>query len=439
MPRLTKRVVDAAESRSEDFFIWCDDLPGFGVRIYPSGKCGYLIQYRADGRTRRAKLGLHGHLTCEAARREAMALLGQVAKGENPAEERSTSRKAMTVRELCHNYRTLLQKGLIIGKRGHPKRPLTIQCDIGRIDRHLVPLLGSRRVRDLTHADIARFVRDVASGKTARTEKTGRLRGKSIVRGGRGAATRTAGLLGGILSFAVSEGIIAVNPAAGVKKPAYAVRTTRLTPDDYRALGVALKAAAQDGVNATALVAVHVLALSGCRKNEVLGLRWTEVDVAGQAFRLASTKEGASVRRIGNPVFAALETLKPRESSSWVFPGERRDLPYGGIKGVWRNLLARSGLSGITPHTLRHSFASVAGDLGYADSTIGALLGHASGTVTGRYAHILDSVLIAAADRVAEAIMGYMYCDPAGIQTETAHASQAVVGAAPVLRSVVMR
>jgi integrase len=91
-----------------------------------------------------------------------------------------------------------------------------------------------------------------------------------------------------------------------------------------------------------------------------------------------------------------------------VLPGERRDLPYGGLKGVWRNLMKRAGLSGVTLHALRHSFASVAGDLGYAEATIGALLGHASGTVTGRYTHILDTVLIAAADRVATTVWDYM-------------------------------
>jgi integrase len=91
-----------------------------------------------------------------------------------------------------------------------------------------------------------------------------------------------------------------------------------------------------------------------------------------------------------------------------VLPGERRDLPYGGLKGVWRALLKRAELSGVTLHTLRHSFASVAGDLGYAEATIAALLGHASGTVTGRYTHVLDAVLIAAADHVAATVQGYM-------------------------------
>jgi len=410
--RLTKRVVDGAVVRPADYFIWCSDLPGFGVRIYPSGKRGYLVQYRADGRTRRAKIGLHGHLTCEEARKQAMALLGQVAKGEDPAEDRVTQRKAMTVRDLCDRYKAAVEKGLIFGKRGLPKKTLTILSDLGRIDRHIIPLLGTRRVRDLTSVDVARFIRDVIQGKTAVVEKTLALRGKAVVKGGRGAAARSAGLLGGILSFAVSEGVIASNPATGVKKPASEPRTARLSPADYRALGIALDAAVRNGVNPTAIAAVRPLALTGCRKGEVLGLRWNEVDEAGRAFRLVDSKEGASVRPIGSAAFAVLAELDRREGVQWVLPGERRDLPYGGLKGVWRNVLQRAGLSGVTLHTLRHSFASVAGDLGYAESTIGALLGHASGTVTGRYTHILDSVLIAAADHVASTVHGYMTEQP---------------------------
>ena len=406
--KLTKRVVEGAEVRPADYFMWCDELPGFGVRIYPSGKRGYLAQYRADGRSRRVKLGLHGHLTCEQARKEAMVVLGQVARGENPAEERATRRATMTVKELCDRYKAAVAKGLIMGKRGLPKKPLTIASDLGRIDRHIIPLLGTRRVRDLTPVDVARFIRDVMAGKTAVVEKSDRLRGKAVVTGGRGAAARSAGLLGGILSFAVSEGVVAANPAVGVKRPASSARTTRLSPADYRALGLALETAMRDAVNPTAIAAVRLLALTGCRRGEVLGLRWSEVDEAGRAFRLANSKEGASVRPIGRPAFAVLAQLERQAGAQWVLPGERRDLPYGGLKGVWRGLLRRAELTGVTLHTLRHSFASVAADLGYAEATIGALLGHASGTVTGRYTHVLDAVLIAAADHVATTVQGYM-------------------------------
>ncbi|HET6607446.1 MAG TPA: Arm DNA-binding domain-containing protein, partial [Rhodopila sp.] len=249
MPKLTKRSVEAAEVRGDDYFVWCDELPGFGVRIYPSGKRSYLIQYRCDGRTRRVKLGLHGRVTCEEARRAATGLFGKIAGGENPAAQREIDRAAMTVAQLCEHYQAAVGAGTVMGKRGLPKKPLTVQSDIGRINGHIIPLLGRRLVRDLTPVDIARFIRDVSEGKTANVKKTTKVRGKSMIKGGRGVATRAAGLLGGILSFAVSDGIIPVNPATGTKKPAYRRRTGRLSPDQYRKLGTALETAEQKGVN----------------------------------------------------------------------------------------------------------------------------------------------------------------------------------------------
>ncbi|MDI3307692.1 MAG: site-specific integrase [Acetobacteraceae bacterium] len=407
MPKLTKRVVDGAEIRATEYFIWCDELPGFGLRVFPSGKRSYLVQYRAGGRSRRVTIWLHGRLTADEARKEAMALLGQVAKGGDPAEERATRRKSMTVQELCERYLQAAEQGLVMGKKGRPKKPLTLYSDKGRIERHIIPLLGRRLVRDLTSVDVTRLIRDIATGKTATVEKT-KLRGKAVVTGGRGVATRTAGLLGGILSFAVSEGIIATNPAHGVKKPAYQKRKERLTPEQYRRLGQALQAASNEGATPSAINAIWLLALTGCRKSEILHLRWSEVDERGHAFRLEDSKEGASVRPIGSPVFEMLAEMGRREGAVYVLPGARSGGPYGALPKAWQQIAKRAELEGVTLHTLRHSFASVAGDLGYSDPTIGALLGHASGTVTGRYTHILDAVLIAAADRVAKTIHSYM-------------------------------
>jgi len=129
------------------------------------------------------------------------------------------------------------------------------------------------------------------------------------------------------------------------------------------------------------------------------------------------------VRPIGQPAFVVLAQLDRQPAVQWVLPGARRDLPYGGLKGVWRRVLQQAGLAGVTLHTLRHSFASVAGDLGYAEATIGALLGHASGTVTGRYTHVLDTVLIAAADHVAATVQSYMSGDGVEQQDQQAAAT----------------
>ena len=232
MAKLTKRVVEAAEPRSRDYVIWDDELPGFGLRVFVSGKRSYLIQYRSAGRSRRYTIGLHGVWTPELARKEARIQLGRVARGDNPAEERQLDHKAVTVKELCELYLKDLAAGLVLGKRGRPKKATTIVTDTGRIHRHIIPLIGSRRVKDLVKADVSGVLKDIMAGKTRVSVKTKKLRGKANVRGGAGTATRTIGLLGGIFSYAVEAGIMEHNPAHGIRKPKDNVRNRRLTEAD---------------------------------------------------------------------------------------------------------------------------------------------------------------------------------------------------------------
>lgn len=419
MPKLTKRIVDAAEPQGRDYFLWCDELPGFGVRVFASGRRSYLIQYRNAGRTRRVTIGLHGPVTTEQARKEALSLLGQVAKGADPAEDRATNRAALTVADLCTSYLAAAESGLVMGKGGAPKKSSTLYVDRGRIERHVLPLLGKRLVKDLQASDIARFVRDVQSGKTAAVVKTG-LRGKAVVEGGPGTAARTVGLLGGILSYAVGEGIIPANPATGVKRPADKRRTRRLSVEEYEALGRCLTEAEARQETWQGIAVTRLLMLTGCRLQEVTRLRWTEVDLAGCALRLDDTKEGGSTRPLGSAARRLLATLPREPGAPWVFPAPRGSGSFGGAPGTIERFTARAGLSDVGAHTLRHSFASTAGDLGYSDSTIGAMLGHAGSTVTSRYVHHLDAVLIAAADKVSEAITASMNSRCAGQVEEAA-------------------
>ena len=405
MPKLTKSVVDAAQPRECQFTIWCSELKGFGIFIHPTGKRTYFVDYRnAQSVRRRLTIGRHGVVTAEEARRLALAARGEVARGDDPADERIHHRKAMTVSELCEQYLTAAEQGLILGKGNRPKKPSTLCTDRSRIERHIVPLLGSKRVADLTTPDINRFLREVASGRTAKTEKTKKLRGKSVVRGGFGAASRTTGLLGGILSYAVSEGIVEANAVRGVRRPADNRRLRRLSPEEYRRLGAALLEAKARGEIDQVIDGSWLLVLSGCRLGEIVNLKWSEIDAKGRCLRLADSKEGATVRPAGRDFFDHIATIKCCENCPMVLPPARSGKVFGGLAKGWKRIAKRAGLD-VTPHTLRHSFASVAGDLGYTEPTIAALLGHAAGSVTSRYIHHLDSALTAAADRVASEIL----------------------------------
>lgn len=401
MSKLTKRTVDASIAQPTEYFIWDDELPGFGVRVFPTGKRSYLIQYRSSNRSRRYTIGLHGVWTPETARREAKVLLGRVAQGDDPAEERSDLHKAMSMKEFCQLYVRDLNDGLILGKGGRPKKQSTIDTDIGRINRHILPLLGSRRVQDVSKPVATKFMRDIMTGKTRLDEKTKKLRGRSIVRGGAGTASRTLGLLGGMLSYAVDLGLIDRNPVHGIKKPRDNVRDRRLTEEEYRVLGLMLKQARRIEKLETATEIVRYLAMTGCRRGEMLGLKWCEADLDGSALRLNDTKEGKSVRPIGLPVVESLESRRSDEAGTYVFPGYGDDNQFGGFYNHWVEIFAGSPLEGVTPHVLRHSFASIANDLGFTEVTIAALIGHAKGSVTSRYIHSLDVALIMAADTLA--------------------------------------
>ena len=350
-------------------------------------------------------LGKFGVLTPDEARKIAKQNLAEVARGGDPVEKKAQDRNAITVRQLCRAYLEAAQKGLIFGKLKRPKKFSTLYIDRGRIERHILPLLGNRRVRDLTTPDIVRFMRDVTAGKTANDIKTG-FRGRAIVEGGAGTASRTVGLLGGILSYAVSEGIIAINPARGVKRPADNRREIRLTADQYFALANALVEAGVKGDNPSAILAIRLLALTGCRRGEIERLQWDEVDLAGRCLRLTDSKEGKSIRPLGGEAAKLLARLS--KHGRYVLPGNSPDKPFVGLPKAWPRILGKDDLSGLTPHGLRHAFASVAAELGFAEPTIAAMLGHRTHSITGRYIHHLDSTLLAAADKVSSAIAGMM-------------------------------
>lgn len=189
MAKLTKRLVDGLEPAEKDYFEWDDELPGFGVRVWPTGRKTYVAQYRAGRQTRRFKIGVHGPLTVEEARKEAKAVLGDVARGDDPQHDRVTRRKSLTIAELVDDYFAAAERGLILGKGNRPKKANTLYVDHGRAKRHIVPLVGKRIVKDFTAADGSKMMKDITAGKTAADEKTDKVRGRARVTGGAGTAS----------------------------------------------------------------------------------------------------------------------------------------------------------------------------------------------------------------------------------------------------------
>jgi integrase len=387
--------------------VWDGSVSGFGARRQGGQVVSYIVVYRTrDGRQRTYTIGKHGSPWMpETARQEARRVLGEVVQGADPLADKIVGRKAITVAELCQQYLADVEAGRLLTRRKIAKKESTLVSDRGRISRHIVPLLGRMPVKSVRRDDIDRFMHDVAAGKTAARAKT-RPRGLSVVRGGRGVAGRTVGLLGAIFTYAVRLGLRIDNPAHGIVKFAEGRRDRRLIDDEYRMLDKALLIAHQDGVWQAAIAATKLMILTGWRRGEVLGLRWSEIDLPRRTARLADTKTGASLRALSVEACAVIQAQA--RNGDLVFAGRSGGLIVGYPK-MWATIAKRGDLpADVTPHVLRHSFASLAADLGYNEPTIASLLGHKAHSITSRYVHSADAVLLAAADAVANAIVKLM-------------------------------
>jgi Arm DNA-binding domain/Phage integrase, N-terminal SAM-like domain len=229
---ITHRKIDSLPPKS---IVWDSGrgaISGFGARRQLGTAISYVLKYRTtDGRPRWYTIGRHGSpWTPDMARAEAKRILGEVAKGGDPAAIKQEQRSALTVGELCDEYFDAAQKGHGVLTRGKPKKSSTLITDSSRIRAHIVPNLGHLKVASITRKDIERF-RDILSEGSP---------GKRAC-GGRGTATRTMGLLGAIFSYAIKKELCSINPVHGVERHAYRQRDRRVSDKEYAALGEAMR------------------------------------------------------------------------------------------------------------------------------------------------------------------------------------------------------
>lgn len=392
MTKITKKFVDGCGKHfagTEKTF-WDDELPGFGLRTRSSGRKSFIVQYRNSfGRARKITLGTCGILTPHEARIQAKQILGLVASGQDPAGEKRNVRSKGTIAELCDDH--------LEANKGRIKAS-TWAMDKSRIETHLKPLIGSRLVLDISSRDVEKLLRDITDGKSVPSSIRKSGRGGRTT-GGPGVAGRTVSMLGTILERAVRDGNIDRNPVRGVARPKDKPKKPPFSYDLVKQLGKAIIAGYEAHLNESALISIHLLLLSGCRRQEILALRWEEVDINTQCLRLSDTKSGAQIRPIGR---SALDVIRERErTSGFVFPASSNSGHYVGLPRIWNAIAARAGLQGMTIHGLRHWHASAAAEMNFSELTIAGLLGHSIGGVTARYAVTPDTALISAADQVS--------------------------------------
>lgn len=415
--KLSKTVAEAAEPQASRYSLWDSELAGFGLRVTPAGIKTWVVKYRTGegGRTASVRwytVGTFPDVSASEARKMAEIALARVRLGEDPGGERITKRAEMTLAHAIDFYEQegcFVQRGI---RQGEPMKPVTKAYTLARLRHHVVRLLGKRRVTEIDEGDITTFVRDVTAGKTARDEwivspETGK-RKRVIVRGGEGAARKVVRDLSAVYSFLKThkrKTNVTHNPVenASVRKTDNK-RTRFLSIEEVKRLGGALDAVEAEGANTKAVNIARLWALSGCRRNEIASLKWSEVDLERGLLIFDDSKTGRSVRPLGAPAVTLLDAIKPDKADGFVFPAERGDGFYQGTKAVWQAAIKKADLPGVTPHVLRHTLGSTAASAGEALLMVGSLLGHSNARSTAIYAHISHDPARMAANRVTAPI-----------------------------------
>ena len=398
--RLTKRAVDNSVPRDKPFVLYDGELAGFGLRVMPSGFRSWIVEYRPDGGGRgvakkRMTLGAVGKLTADQARAQAKTILANVALGGDPAGGRSASRATPTVAEFAE---TFLEEGCAPGKiKSSTKR---LYAD--NLRRLTVPQIGSLKLDAVKPSDIARLHRSI--GKRTPTTANNLLvtlssmfryagacgwipKGASPVPGAaerfkteareRYLSVAELGRLGDVLREAETVGLPwTLNESADPSKVKH-----RPKADKLRVV-----------VSPFVTAAIRLLLFTGCRKSEILTLRWTEVDFERGMLHLTDSKTGRKSIILSAPALAILDSL-PR-TQTYVITGKEPWAARNDITNAWYRIRSAAGLGGgdglqaFRLHDFRHSFASTGVGSGMGLPIVGKLLGHLQPATTARYAHL---------------------------------------------------
>lgn len=407
MTRLNRTIVKALAAPERGEAVMMDaDLPGFGVRVMASGAKSFFVRYRVGGgrgsQMRRLTLGRTDTLTPEKARDAARSILARVRLGEDPAGEKSDRRSAHTVSDLIDEWLSGPGKR---DRRGKLRSVSNISCDRGRLEHHVKSVIGRHKLPDVDRSMIERLRDAIAQGKTAKTEKT-KKRGVARVRGGEGAATRTLRTLSTVFSYAAQRGYISSNPVSGVRKAPDRHSERFLSEEELSALGKALDEAESSIPKATAII--RLLAMTGCRRREIEGLQWSEVDLADGFLRLKESKTGAKNVFLSQEAAVLLSKVHKVDGKLWVFPATTGVGHYQHTAKAWVDIRQKAGLPNVRLHDLRHTFASRSLAQGASLEVVAALLGHRERRTTERYAHLASNPIKEAANRAGRSISNSM-------------------------------
>ena len=334
---LSNRTVTALKVERDTVF-WDRDLIGFGLRVYPSGGKVYVAQARErTGKKlpKRVRVGRHDVLSADEARQRAALIIARIRAGEEPLPLPLAARAngGTTMADLAARY---LEEHVKVRLK-----PRTRENVRGVLRNHILPALGRVPVAAVERRHVVDLQQSLSAYPVA--------------------ANRTVKILSHMYRLGEGWGLAPEgrNPCRSVEKFPERSRERFLTDAEFARLGRVLDEAVAGGrASPTAVAAIRLLMLTGCRRSEVLTLRWTDVDLEAGELRLADAKTGPRAVQLPPTAVRFLQTLPRRKDSPWVFPGRDRDGRFSGdgLNYVWQTVRARAGLDDVRLHDLRHSF-----------------------------------------------------------------------------------
>lgn len=408
--KLTKRHIDGLRPSDKPYRHYDTELKGFGVLVLPSGIKSYIVEYRPDGGGRnvakkRMTLGRVGVLTPDQARTIARERLAEVRHGNDPLADRLTKRRELKLSELIDQWEIENPPGK---RTRRPMKELTRAYTISRLRNHVDPILGKKRVSNVTVDDVSDMIRRIAKGETAKDCPSAKKRGRIMVRGGEGAALKVASDLSIIFGYAIEKGLVSFNPVTHARKPRAGKRNSFLSAKEFTQMAQAFSELEAEGVNPTGIAILRLMMLTGARPGEIEGLVWSEVDLDYGCLNLANTKTGYSVRPLP---MAAVTLLKkqPHTESPFVFPATRGAGHFTGAKKIWNQARTRAELPDRVRYHARHAMATLALADGWDAVSVAAIMGHRGPRTTlATYAHVLDANAMKAVQNVGQKIAASM-------------------------------
>ena len=362
-------------------------MAGFGVRVQRNGRKVYVVQSRGPAGLKRATLGpVHG-IALDQRRREAARVIDRIKRGLDPVPpEPGPDPTVADLSARCMRAYVTVQC-----------KPNTQRLYRHAIDKHIVPALGTMLVKDVRSKHVI--------------ELHDRMRATPSM------ANHVVRMLSKMFSLAAAWDLVPQgrNPCKRVRHYREAPRERFLSPDEYRRAGAALREAeAKGSMWPPAIAAIRLLMLTGCRKSEILTLRWDDVDRTAGEVRLRDGKHGPRMVPVTTPVLKVLDGIERVGDNPWVIRSRKPGAHLRDLNNCWDRIRDRAGLEGVRIHDLRHSHASEALALGESLSMIGKLLGHSKVATTARYAHLVRDAEKAAAALTGDSIGAHFAPNGAG-------------------------